>query len=113
MAREVRWEGSQVGDVTEPGQVTNLPGRFYTYTVTAVGADGQHSAESNRWVRLRRCRRELIPALAILAAVLATAGLSHLALLATSRSGTVPPPAPPVPGRSATAFTAPGAIDHF
>jgi hypothetical protein len=41
VAWEVRRDGSQVGDVTEPWASDQPPGAgFYTYTVTAVGADG-------------------------------------------------------------------------
>jgi hypothetical protein len=57
--------------------------------VTAVGADGQHSAESNVWIRPRRRPLWLVPALAILAAVLATAGLLQWA---PWQDGTVPVP---------------------
>ena len=76
VAWEVRRDATRVGDVTEPWASDQPPGRgSYSYTVTAVGEDGQHSAESNAWVRPGRRPPWLIPALAILAAVLATAGL--------------------------------------
>jgi hypothetical protein len=75
-AWELRRDGSRVGQVTEPWTRDQPPGQgSYRYTVTALGADGQHSAESNVWVRPSRRPLWLIPALAILAAVLATAGL--------------------------------------
>jgi hypothetical protein len=78
VAWEVRRDGSRVGDVTEPWASDQPRGRgSYSYTVIAVSEDGQHSAESNAWVRRARRRRWLVPALAILAAVLATAGLSY------------------------------------
>ena len=96
VAWEVRRDGSRVGEVTEPRASDQPPGPgSYTYTVTAVGEDGQHSTESNPWVRPGRRPRWLIPALAILAAVLATAGLLQWA---PWQDGTVPaPPAVPRP----------------
>ena len=76
VAWQVCRDGTRVGEVTEP-QASDQPAGpgSYSYTVTAVGVDGQHSAESNAWVRPGHRSRWLIPALAILAAVLATAGL--------------------------------------
>ena len=76
VAWQVRRDGTQVGEVTKP-QASDQPAGpgSYSYTVTAVGVDGQHSAESNAWVRPGHRSRWLIPALAILAAVLASAGL--------------------------------------
>ena len=52
VAWEVRRDGIRVREVTEPRAMDQPPGRGpYTYTVTAVGVDGQRSAESNAWVR--------------------------------------------------------------
>jgi N-acetylneuraminic acid mutarotase len=94
VAWEVRRDGSRVGNVTEPWASDQPPGPgSYTYTVTAVGADGQHSAESSTWVRPGRRRRWLIPALAVLAAVLATAGL--FLWTQPDGTGTAPPAVPP------------------
>ena len=76
VAWELRRDGSRVGQVTEPWARDQPPGRgTYRYTVTALGADGQHSADSNVWIRPSRRPLWLVPALAILAAVLATAGI--------------------------------------
>ena len=76
VAWQVRRDGTRVRDVTEPRASDEPPGPgSYTYTVVAVAADGQRSIESSAWVRPGRRPRWLIPALAILAAVLATAGL--------------------------------------
>jgi TIR domain/Kelch motif len=73
---EVRRDGIRVGEVTDPRASDEPPGPgSYTYTVVAAAADGQRSIESSAWVRPGRRPRWLVPALAILAAVLATAGL--------------------------------------
>jgi hypothetical protein len=86
----VRRDGSRVGQVTEPWTRDQPPGRgSYRYTVTALDADGQHSAESNVWIRPSRRPLWLVPALAILAAVLATTGLLQWA---PWQDGTVPVP---------------------
>ena len=96
VAWQVRRDGSRVGDVTEPWATDQPPGRgSYSYTVTAVGADGQHSAESNAWVRPGRRSRWLIPTLAILAAVLATAGLFLWTPWQPDGTGPGPPPVAP------------------
>ena len=100
VAWEVRRGGSRVSEVTEPSASDQPRGRgSYTYTVTAVGADGQHSAESNPWVRPRRRSRWLVPALAILAAVLA-AGV-FLWKVGPVDTGTEPPPAQAAPAAPA------------
>ncbi len=100
VAWEVRRGGSRVSEVTEPSASDQPRGRgSYTYTVTAVGADGQHSAESNPWVRPRRRSRWLVPALAILAAVLA-AGV-FLWKVGPADTGTEPPPAQAAPAAPA------------
>jgi TIR domain/Kelch motif len=101
VAWQVRRDGTRVGDVTEPRASDRPPGpRSYAYTVTAVGVDGQHSAESSAWVRPGRRPRWLIPAVAILTAVLATAGLFlwapwQPAVPPAGGTGTVPPAGPP------------------
>jgi hypothetical protein len=91
-AWEVRRDGTRVGEVTEPWAGDHPPGPGpYSYTVTAVGVDGQQSTESSAWVRPGHRARWLIPAL--LAAVLATAGL---VIWAVGYSGEEPPPEAPV-----------------
>jgi hypothetical protein len=99
VAWEVHRDGSRVGQVTEPWARDQPPGRgSYTYTVTALGADGHYSAESNPWIRSRRRPLWLVPALTILSAVLATAGLFLWAQLSRPPS---PSPSPiPSPTRS-------------
>ena len=99
VAWEVHRDGSRVGQVTEPWARDQPPGRgSYTYTVTALGADGHYSAESNPWIRSRRRPLWIVPALTILSAVLATAGLFLWAQLIRPPS---PSPSPiPSPTRS-------------
>ena len=99
VAWEVHRDGSRVGQVTDPWARDQPPGRgSYTYTVTALGADGHYSAESNPWIRSRRRPLWLVPALTILSAVLATAGLFLWAQLIRPPS---PSPSPiPSPTRS-------------
>ena len=47
---EVRRDGVTVTEVTEPLAVDDVPvPGFYSYTLVAVGADGQRSAESESW----------------------------------------------------------------
>ena len=107
VAWQVHRDGTRVAEVTEPQANDQPPGPgSYSYTVTALGVDGQHSAESNAWVRPGHRSRWLIPALAILAAVLATAGLVVWRPWPPGGTGTVPSAVPqPVAPAAPTGLT--------
>jgi hypothetical protein len=96
----VRWEvfrdGALITEATSP-RASDVPPRpgSYRYTVLAVGEDTRRSAQSVSWtaeVRPGRWPRWLIPALAIMATVVATAGLI---LWAPWRPDATDPPVPP------------------
>jgi hypothetical protein len=101
VAWQVYRDGTRVGEVTEPRASDRPAGPgSYSYTVAAVGVDGQHSAESEAWVRPGRRSRWLVPALAVLVAVLTTAGLVIWQTWPPGGTGTVssavPQPVAPV-----------------
>ena len=91
-----RWEvlrdGAMITEATSPSASDEPPGPgSYAYTVIAVGDDGQRSPQSASWVRHGQ-RRWLVLVLAILATLLAAAGL--IAWDPWGPNGTGPPVSP-------------------